>query len=592
MPSCPARLAAEFGRLLDEFTGVLGREAVGVALGPDLTRLARRQAAEARDRLRHPLTVAVIGDFKRGKTTLLNALVGTAVLPTDVTPETVTINRLEHGPERRAAAHLADGRVVTLDPDRLDRKHLAPVLERLPGPLDHVTVTTPAEGLRGLALVDTPGLGDLFNRFDERVRAYLHECDALVVVVSALSPLSETEREFLRAAVIPQEFPKILFVLNMMDTLEITDDADRVVRTFGERLMPLFPGAAVFPLSALDELRRVQGKPRPRPAREEQLTAGFAAFRRQLDQAVVLNRDLIALYRAAGLLARTATEVRQRLELVRDSMSRDRAGLAKAIAECEDRTSDLHKRAADEETAMRAAVARLGAEAEAWMDDFLTRLDEEVFAKVGDFAHEDISKHFHFFVVDRLRQALTDCLAAHQPALIQLSASARGRLAERVAGTTAAKVDSLGVARATFGDLPWTGTDVVQFALLFVPGAGWLLHLLFGSGREQEREGGRAKWLADKVRGALPGVRDNTRSQVRATYARIADDMVGQVRTAYEADVAGVLAAMKQAEQLRGRGAEHAEAAVARALLEIEDVGVSLISFRNRLSGPDHVAAG
>src|SRR5579871_685453 len=89
----PARLAAEFGRLLDEFAAVLGREAVGIALGPDLTRTARRQVVEARERLRQPVAVAVVGDFKRGKTTLINALVGAAILPTDVTPETVTINR-------------------------------------------------------------------------------------------------------------------------------------------------------------------------------------------------------------------------------------------------------------------------------------------------------------------------------------------------------------------------------------------------------------------------------------------------------------------------------------------------------------------
>jgi hypothetical protein len=480
--------------------------------------------------------------------------------------------------------------VRAVDPDRLDRSHLTPVLDRLPGPLAHLTVTTPAEALRGLVLVDTPGLGDQFNRFDDRVRAYLHECDALVVVVSALSPLSETEREFLRASVLPQEFPKILFVLTLMDALETDADAQRVVRTFADRLLPLFPGAAVFPLSALDELRRVEGLPRPQPAREEQLAAGFAAFRRHLDRAVVLNRELIALDRAAGLLARTAEGVRQRLELVRDSMDRDRAALARSIAACEDRTSDLHRRAAAAEAAVRTAVARLGAEAEVWMNDFLTRLDAEVFARVAEFAHEDLSKHFHFFVVDRLRQALTDCLAAHQPALLELSASARGRLAEGVAGASAARVDSLGIARATFGDLPWTGTDVVQFALMFFPAGGWLLHLLFGSGREHEREGSRGKWLAEKVRGALPELRESTRAQVRASYARIADDMVGQIRAAYEQDVAGVLAALRQAEHLRGQNSEQARIAVFQAVLALEEIRVNLLKFRTQFPGVDHVA--
>jgi GTPase SAR1 family protein len=60
------------------------------------------------------LSLAVVGDFKRGKSTLINALVGSEVVTTNVTPETVTINYIEHGTENKIEAVLEDGGKVDL----------------------------------------------------------------------------------------------------------------------------------------------------------------------------------------------------------------------------------------------------------------------------------------------------------------------------------------------------------------------------------------------------------------------------------------------------------------------------------------------
>jgi len=67
-------------------------------------RRARRLLGEGR------FNVAVLGQFKRGKSTLINALLGRSLLPTDVAPLTSTITIVEHGKEETARVLYADGR--------------------------------------------------------------------------------------------------------------------------------------------------------------------------------------------------------------------------------------------------------------------------------------------------------------------------------------------------------------------------------------------------------------------------------------------------------------------------------------------------
>jgi GTP-binding protein EngB required for normal cell division len=164
------------------------------ALGGEADRAA---LAELRSRLRERrLRVLVAGEAKRGKSTLVNALLGRAVLPTGVTPLTALATTVRYGRNERVTAVFRDGRTEGFP---------VPALEDLvtergnPGNsrnLASVTVAVDAPVLaRGVELVDTPGTGSVYAHNTAEAELALETMDAAVFVLTADPPVSATERE-------------------------------------------------------------------------------------------------------------------------------------------------------------------------------------------------------------------------------------------------------------------------------------------------------------------------------------------------------------------------------------------------------------
>jgi GTP-binding protein EngB required for normal cell division len=175
------------------------------------------EAREARAALaRRRFNVAVMGQFKRGKSTLINALLDRDLLPTDVAPVTTAITAVEHGPLERATVRFEDGREEEIDIGAIrhfvseeenpgNRKGVRVVRIELPAPLL-------ASGMR---LVDTPGVGSVFASNAEVTRSFLPRIDVAVVVLGSDPPISGEELALVRAAA--PDAGKICFVLNKAD---------------------------------------------------------------------------------------------------------------------------------------------------------------------------------------------------------------------------------------------------------------------------------------------------------------------------------------------------------------------------------------
>jgi len=203
------------------------------ALGPEFES-DRRRLGELRLRLREERSyLAVLGQFKRGKSTLVNALLGEAVLPAAVVPLT-SIPTFLHGGERLAARVLFDNgraeeRFVGPDACAL-AEFLARFVTESANPRNRLGVrlveaTYPAPILcQGVALIDTPGIGSTFRHNTAATVNFLPQCDAALCVVSADPPISEVEVEFLKLA--RQKLARLFFVFNKVDYL---DDNERPV---------------------------------------------------------------------------------------------------------------------------------------------------------------------------------------------------------------------------------------------------------------------------------------------------------------------------------------------------------------------------
>jgi GTPase SAR1 family protein len=179
--------------------------------------------------------LAVLGQFKRGKSTLVNALLGAPVLPTAIVPLT-SIPTFLYGGEQPAARVLFNNGKGEERFSALDAESLAEFLARFvtegANPCNRqgvrvVEATYPAPVLeKGVALIDTPGIGSTFRHNTEATVNFLPQCDAALFVVSADPPITEVEVEFLKLA--HRKLVRVFFILNKVDYLD-TDERKAVV---------------------------------------------------------------------------------------------------------------------------------------------------------------------------------------------------------------------------------------------------------------------------------------------------------------------------------------------------------------------------
>ena len=194
------------------------------------------------------LRVLVAGEAKRGKSTLVNALLGRDVLPSGVTPLTAVTTTVRYGDDVRAEVRFADGHdekyplaalddLVTEHGNPGNRRGIAAVTAYLPAPV--------LAG--GVELVDTPGTGSVFERDTEAAYEALRSMDAALFVLTADPPVSASERDLLgRVAGLSVTTFAVLNKADRLDEAELAEAAEFTRQVLGQAGHP----ARVYPMSA------------------------------------------------------------------------------------------------------------------------------------------------------------------------------------------------------------------------------------------------------------------------------------------------------------------------------------------------------
>ncbi len=202
--------------------------------------------------------LAMLGQFKRGKSTLINAFLGEPLLPSSVLPLTSVPTFLRPGSKRLLRVFFLNGKSEEL-PD-LSCAQAADLLcryvteERNPENklgVVRVEVEHPSSFLsRGLMLIDTPGIGSTFKHNTDATLRFLPQCDAAIFLVSADPPITEVEIEFLKA--VKGKVARLFFVLNKVDylTVEERDQAAGFFKSVIEKQLGTMGGEPVFCVSA------------------------------------------------------------------------------------------------------------------------------------------------------------------------------------------------------------------------------------------------------------------------------------------------------------------------------------------------------
>jgi GTP-binding protein EngB required for normal cell division len=293
------------------------------------------------------LQIAVLGQFKRGKSTFLNALLGQPILPTGVVPITAipTLLRWASGyaievgysdgrmPERLASAEPARiraelFRLVTEAGNPKNRERVARVEVFLPSPiLEH-----------GIVLIDTPGIGSTLRHNTDAALEVLPQCDAAFFVLSADPPVTAAELDYL-AAVRPQ-VARLFFILNKIDYLAESDlpvAVDFLRRSLREHV-PAEAEIAIFSLSARHGLE-AKGKGDAKGVEQ----SGLGGVERHLAEFLAREKTEALARAAAAKAGRLLDAARidvllavRALELPIEDLQKRAAKFAEALRQIED----------------------------------------------------------------------------------------------------------------------------------------------------------------------------------------------------------------------------------------------------------------
>ena len=193
--------------------------------------------------------LVVLGQFKRGKTTLINALLGAEILPTAIVPLTSIATILMYGETLNIKVYFNDGRVTEIESANLPQYVTEKGNPRNEKDVQEVIITYPSPYLKdGVRLIDTPGVGSVYEHNTDVAYQYLPKSDAALFLLSVDQPVSKAELDFLKD--VKEYSHRIFFLQNKADYVSSEDLSESI--SFSKKIIEECMGSEVkvSPLSA------------------------------------------------------------------------------------------------------------------------------------------------------------------------------------------------------------------------------------------------------------------------------------------------------------------------------------------------------
>lgn len=194
--------------------------------------LCRQQASQVKllaEKLqKKDVTIAVIGQFKRGKTTMVNSILGQKILPTGIVPITSAVTRIEYSEGEAgdtARVFFLNGLSEEVPVEDLHEYISEQENHDNERGVAEVELLTEADFLKdGLVLVDTPGVGSVHENNSKSAYDFARESDGVIFMLSVDSPINQIEVEFLKS--VRKYAGKFYFTVNKIDTVDEEDLAE------------------------------------------------------------------------------------------------------------------------------------------------------------------------------------------------------------------------------------------------------------------------------------------------------------------------------------------------------------------------------
>ena len=337
----------------------------GLGLSGDAADLSRR----ARDIQQGIFKVLVLGEFKNGKSTLLNSMLGSKVLPAKVTPATAIITVLVHGESKQVQVYesgqaaprifswedfSSEFKLTKNDVETLDKTGF---LDRFQA-IDYAQIeSTHPFFANGVRLIDSPGLGEQASR--TRVTTnFLKQSHAVIFVLNATRILSQEEKQFIESRLGQARLNQVFFVVNRVNQIEPgdLDDVKNWVQTVlkhhfvdeSGQFDAAFYARRVFFLNAQGALEARLAQPLDEAALE---ASGVPALETQLEQfltgeeklGAVLETTVQALTGVVSEARRRIVQQKKTLGQPVDELERRRDEAQQKLKSLEEKKNDIER---------------------------------------------------------------------------------------------------------------------------------------------------------------------------------------------------------------------------------------------------------
>ncbi len=352
--------------------------------------------------------LVVVGQFKRGKTSLINALLGADILPVAVVPLTSIVTVMKYGEALKINVHFNDGRVVEIKPEGLPEYVTERGNPKNEKDVSEVVITYPSPHLKGgVQMIDTPGVGSVYEHNTDVAYKYLPKSDAALFLLSVDQPLSKAELDFLRD--VREYSNRIFFLLNKADYFceadirESMEFSKNVLKEAMGTEVRIFPVSAKLALegklSATDELVRKSLLPQ---------------FSSVLNRFLMEEKGKILILSVTNNLLRLISQTRFELELEMKSLTTPLDELKEKIQTFEEKKKEVLAEKNDFDLLLDGEIKRIIKNV---LDEDLTAYGKELRLKaetnLEDYYREstglslkELHKHLEEHVISEVRQVV------------------------------------------------------------------------------------------------------------------------------------------------------------------------------------------
>jgi len=297
--------------------------------------------------------LVVVGQFKRGKTSLINALLGAEILPVAVVPLTSIVTIMTWGEALRIKVYFNDGKVAEIKSESLVEYVTEKGNPKNVKDVHEVILTYPSPYLKdGVRLIDTPGVGSIYQHNTDVAYQYLPKSDAALFLLSVDQPMSKAELDFLKD--VKEYSNKIFFILNKADYLRENDLKESIEFSKNGLKEAMSSEVKLFPISARLALEGAAAK-----SGEQMEKSMLPLFSKYLHRFLMEEKGNVLILSVTNNLLRSIYQAKLELELELKSLTSPLEELKEKLRVFESKKGEVEQVKRDFEILLEGEVSRL-----------------------------------------------------------------------------------------------------------------------------------------------------------------------------------------------------------------------------------------